>query len=115
MGLRIKSIRKTRGLSQEQLADVIGRSLEAVSNLERGLALPSFATLDRLSRALDVPVREFFDLINVEEENPNRSRLIHAIVDVARALDMDDLKIAVEQVASLTRGRERSKPVGRRG
>jgi hypothetical protein len=40
---------------------------------------------------------------------------MHAIIDVARALDMDDLKIAVEQVASLTRGRERSKPVGRRG
>ena len=58
---RIKVIRKLRSLTQEQLAQRVDRTVFAISQLERGRSLPSFETLERLSTALDVPVKEFFD------------------------------------------------------
>lgn len=58
---RIKVIRKLRSLTQEQLAQRVDRTVFAISQLERGRSLPSFETLERLSIALDVPVKEFFD------------------------------------------------------
>jgi transcriptional regulator with XRE-family HTH domain len=47
-------------MTQRQLAEEIGLSVESVSNLERGIHAPSFDTLEELSRALETPVIEFF-------------------------------------------------------
>lgn len=58
---RIKVIRRLRSLTQEQLAQHVDRTVFAISQLERGRSLPSFETLERLSAALEVPVKEFFD------------------------------------------------------
>lgn len=58
---RIKTFRKLRTLTQEQLAQRVDRTVFAISQLERGRSLPSFETLERLSAALEVPVRDFFD------------------------------------------------------
>jgi len=61
IGERIRQLRKSRDLTQEQLAERIGRSVDAVSNLERGINTPNFNTLVLLGEVLDVPLREFFD------------------------------------------------------
>ena len=72
VGLRVKALRQRRGLSQEELAERIDRSLNAISNIERGRTLPNFTTLERLSEVLGVPVREFFDHQPDASDNPRR-------------------------------------------
>lgn len=67
VGAKIKTLRKVRGMTQPDLANAIDRSIDALSNLERGLSLPNFETLERLSGALDVPVKEFFPAGEQEE------------------------------------------------
>jgi transcriptional regulator with XRE-family HTH domain len=52
--------RKRAGLSQAQLAEKIDRQTNAVQRLESGEASPTFDTLERLSEALEVDVRDFF-------------------------------------------------------
>jgi transcriptional regulator with XRE-family HTH domain len=59
-GVRLREIRQSEGFTQRQLAEKIGLSVEAVSNLERGVHAPSFDTLEDLSKALETPVLEFF-------------------------------------------------------
>ncbi|AUH69660.1 MULTISPECIES: helix-turn-helix domain-containing protein [Gordonia] len=61
-GHRLVTVRKARGLSQEELAERCGLHRNAVSNLERatsnsasGIADPLMSTVYRLARALDVP------------------------------------------------------------
>ena len=104
VGGRLRELRKFRALTQEQLAERIDRSVDAVSALERGLALPSFETLEKLADALDVPVRDFFD---VEEDAPEaRVQMLTRLMMHARALSDVDLGIAVEQIALLGRRRE---------
>lgn len=94
VALRIRTIRKRRGLTQEALAEKIDRTADAVSQLERGRSLPSFETLERLAFALDVPIRDFFDSGKGDEGGLQRTKLIAAILDTARSLSDKDLQMA---------------------
>lgn len=60
-GKRLRKLRRQRDLTQEQLAESIQISVESVSNMERGIYAPSFETLEKLSRAFGLPVKDFFD------------------------------------------------------
>ena len=51
---RVKERRKSLGLTQEQLADRAGLTINFVGRLEIGERSPSFATLVRLAKALGV-------------------------------------------------------------
>jgi transcriptional regulator with XRE-family HTH domain len=59
-GRRLRYIRRQKDLTQEQLAEAVGISVEFLSNMERGINAPSFETLEKLSGVLQVPVEELF-------------------------------------------------------
>jgi transcriptional regulator with XRE-family HTH domain len=59
-GRRLRYIRRSRDLTQEQLADITGLSTNFISLLENGDASPSFETLEKLANALETPVFQFF-------------------------------------------------------
>lgn len=102
IGARIKALRERRGLTQERLAELIDRSVDAVSQLERGVTAPSFETLQRLSAGLEVPVKEFFDGED-GSGTARRAALMATLLDVARSLSDDDLDIGVKQIEALAR------------
>ncbi|MFF0910853.1 helix-turn-helix domain-containing protein [Microbacterium sp. HMH0099] len=52
LGAHLRSLRKARGLTLMQLAEAATLSHPFLSQLERGLARPSMASLERLARAL---------------------------------------------------------------
>ena len=60
-GKKLREIRKERGLTQEQLAEKVNVSYQAISNIERGLTGPSFSTLADIAKALKVKPKELFD------------------------------------------------------
>jgi len=82
-GNRIKEIRRKRGLSQQQLADLVGAHWVTISNLERGKAPLTFEWLDKLGSALKT---DWADL--VEAERPERVFLGGAVYD--GTLDVHD-------------------------
>ena len=100
-GLKVRTLRKQQGLTQEQLAQRMDRSVDSISQLERGINLPSFETLDRLSTALRTPIKEFFE---EADEDPKRAELITTATSILRGLDDRDLKIAVEQLKAMGDG-----------
>ncbi len=51
---RVQVERRNAGLTQEQLAAKIGRSIDLVSRLERGTTGPSLQTIALMAEALDV-------------------------------------------------------------
>lgn len=51
---RIKELRKTKKLSQEKLADMIGVTKQAVSQYERGVRKPDIPTIDALCDVFNV-------------------------------------------------------------
>jgi DNA-binding XRE family transcriptional regulator len=60
-GNRVRALRKKQGMTQEQLAEATGLSVNFVSFVERGLRSPSLANIGRIARALNVPVMELFN------------------------------------------------------
>ncbi len=104
VGLRIKAIRNAKGLTQEEMGALLGRSVDAISNLERGVSHPSFETLELLSEKLDVPVKAFFEFDGGEDDSPERVRLLESLRSAVEKLDDGKLSVAVKQVEALAVG-----------
>jgi transcriptional regulator with XRE-family HTH domain len=61
-GQRLRELRIARNLTQRQLADACGSNSPFISNLERGVKVPSLTMVLRLAEALDSKV---YDLVLV--------------------------------------------------
>lgn len=59
-GKRLKIIRLAAKMTQEQLADSVGVTIESISNIERGIHGPSFDTLEKIADVLKVSVKNLF-------------------------------------------------------
>ena len=59
-GQRLKAIRVTRKMSQEEFAELIGISVDFLSLIERGINAPSFENIDAFSAQLQIPISELF-------------------------------------------------------
>lgn len=66
---RIAALRKERGLTQEQLGNMVGVSYQAVSKWEKGGA-PDVELLPVLSRQLGVTIDALFGMEGGEQEDP---------------------------------------------
>ncbi|MBF0269929.1 MAG: helix-turn-helix transcriptional regulator [Alphaproteobacteria bacterium] len=107
-GTQLRAIRKQRGLTQEELAEMIDRSVDAVSNMERGISLPSYETLGRLADKLGIPAKELTESLGDDgTTDPERIELEARLNDIARSLDKQSLRIALEQIAVLAKGNQR--------
>lgn len=68
IGTKIKELRKQRGITQEQLANAIGISFQAVSKWENNLALPDISLAPILASYFGVSMDELFDFHLTELE-----------------------------------------------
>lgn len=71
-GKKLQQIRKSRGLTQEKLAELAGVHEKHISKLELGTYKPSFATLNKVLKALDVKINDVgldFEKVSVND-NP---------------------------------------------
>ncbi len=68
-GATVRELREARAWSQEQLAEHAGLNRSYVGEIERGTAIASIVTLDKLARAFGVPM----------------SRLLHSSLGMATA------------------------------
>ena len=60
LGERISTLRKLRGLTQEQLAELCNVSSSCVSRWETGKLRPKASRISELARVLDVDETEFY-------------------------------------------------------
>lgn len=61
IGNKIKELRRARGITQEQLADSIGVTFQAVSKWECGISLPDITIAPSLASYFGVSLDELFD------------------------------------------------------
>ena len=70
-GQRIRSLRTEKGLSQQQLADLIYVTRKTISNWESGNRMPDITMLSRLAECLGVETYELIDVLNGPDTPPN--------------------------------------------
>ncbi len=68
--LRIKELRKQRGLTQEALAEVLGADQSTVQRWESGKRTPDLNDMVAIAKALGVPAQELFVISNVAPLGP---------------------------------------------
>jgi transcriptional regulator with XRE-family HTH domain len=61
LGRTVRSLREERGMALRELADLAGVSSSFVSQVERGIANPSVASLRRIAEALGTSIGALFD------------------------------------------------------
>ena len=62
IGLNILRYRKEQGITQEQLAEMIGYSRQQVQRVETAYSTPSVAILLDIAEALSIPVEKLFEM-----------------------------------------------------
>lgn len=81
IGARIRAKRLNLGLTQEQMADLIGVTFQQVQKYEKGMNRVSASTLHRIAQALDAPIGDFLPKLRASgAANPTEDT---AVADVA--------------------------------
>ena len=65
IGKQIKKYRTEKGITQEQLGQLVGVTTQAVSKWERGMSCPDIAIIDELADVLGVDINELFSNKNL--------------------------------------------------
>ncbi len=97
LGARIRAIRRARRQTLRQLADRAGVTESFLSQVEREVASPSIATVQRVARALDLSIAELF------AEEPAAGRVVRR--EARRRVVYPGLKAVDEFLTSNMAGR----------
>ena len=63
VGDTIRELRKEKHLSQEKLADVINSHQVYISEIEKGIKLPSLIIINNIAKAFDVSLTHFMSRV----------------------------------------------------
>ncbi len=85
------------------MADLIGKTAEAVSNIERGLSLPTLLTLVDIAQVLHVPLSALVgELATKTKKAPKRLALELKLQAASEGLNDQLLEIAIKLVSALS-------------
>ncbi len=78
VGKRIKEIRESKNIKQNQLAEMINIEPTNLSKIEKGAQLPKIDTINKLTEALECNIQELFELehLQTREELLNKIDII---------------------------------------
>ena len=101
VGARIRERRVMLGLSQQQLAAMIGVTYQQAHKYERGLNRISAGRLFEIAEVLAVPISWFFEGLNsaIHEELPPRQRMCLELARNFVAIDNEKHQEALSQMA----------------
>lgn len=94
LGQRIKELRERAQLTQVDLARLALKSVETISNFERGKTIPSVRTLGELARHMDCELADFFKAS--ELKRPDRDPAITALGGKLKVLDSKDRALLLD-------------------
>lgn len=62
IGERVREIRKQKGLTQTQLAELVGKDRQYLYKIEKAVVTPNVVTISALAIAMEIELKEFFDI-----------------------------------------------------
>jgi transcriptional regulator with XRE-family HTH domain len=71
IGGRVKQIRKRQGMSQKEMATLVGVAPSTISQIESGTTYPSIPAVFKIAQVLNVPAAAFF-----REQDPKADRVV---------------------------------------
>lgn len=93
----LKTIRKSRKLTQEQLAEIVNVDFRYISFLENAKSFPSCDLIEKLSKALNANYTDLF----MNEENMSREQIKKQLLETIELLDNKNLNILLNLAKDL--------------
>lgn len=79
LGKRIKELRKARGITQEQLAEMLGIGTPNISYIENGKFAPSIENFEKLSKIFDVEPYELYKFSHQKTAEKMKEELFYIL------------------------------------
>jgi len=96
-GKRVRELRKSKGFTQEQLAEIINIEPPNFSKMENGMHFPQPDKIEKLAIALNVNISELFEF----EHKQDKEKLIEFINKTVETFDIKTLELVYKFVSNL--------------
>ena len=107
LGKKISEMRKLRGHTQEELAEMVGLSPNFIGYLERGKQVPSIKTLKKIASALGVTIGWFFYSIENHRYKPTKltekDKTINKLVKILKSLNLSDIHFVLKLMKKISK------------
>lgn len=104
IGSSIQQRRKTQRLTQAQLSELLGKSVETISNIERGAVSTSLEMLENLANCLGCNIDNLFEGYQSGRHRRKKSIALEIeIQGLARELSLNNLRVLRDLAVSLSK------------
>lgn len=100
-GANVRQYRKSRKITQAQLAEMTDLSLDMISRIERGVTGPSFTTIEKLTSVLEVPEIALFSSSILTFPHGERGKLLQKINANLSKMNEKELAVAANMLRVL--------------
>lgn len=100
IGSKVQALRKTKKLTQEQLAEAVGVSWRTISNLETGKVIPKLQLVCALANYFDICVDELLNIRITKNKSITRIRKENQVIQTIYQLN-DQLLAHIEEYIQL--------------
>lgn len=102
IGLRIRELRKAKGIKQCELADKLDMERSHITKIESGKHRPSDENLEKIAKILDVKISELFDTDHIK----TKDELISEITKLLPTLTEQETKFCYKSIVNLIQMRK---------
>ncbi|MDQ0493874.1 helix-turn-helix domain-containing protein [Paenibacillus brasilensis] len=101
VGTRIRDIRKSKGLSQEALAEKAGFNSSYIGFVERAERNISLKNLEKIAKALNVSVNQLLTYVKENDELTEEDLSIKHILSLLRTREAKDTEMALKVLTDI--------------
>ena len=102
IGKKIKTKRKSKKLTQFELAEKVGLHEKQISRIESGLNYPTYVSFAKIINALDMDINDFIENSEVKT-NPKQDEIFY----ILNSAKEDELKIYLDILKPLKKNLEK--------
>jgi transcriptional regulator with XRE-family HTH domain len=102
IGKAVRDSRRALKLTQAELAEAIGKTPDAISQIERGVNVPSVETVAALSKELSVSIDNLIFPDAAPEQLSTRGMRVRQGLSILTKLSDRDLEVAVRQLRAFS-------------
>ena len=97
LGKRLRELRKRKGFTQEQLAELINMEQNSISVIESGRNFPTLGTLEKIAQILEVNLSDFFNYDYIDDIETIKA----STKDIIRKMDDNQIRQLFKYVKSI--------------
>lgn len=96
IGLKIREFRRARGMTQAQLAESSMRTVDGISQIERGVNTPSIETLLAICSSLGVGLSDLIEVDSASDDRSKRGALVAEANSLLNIMSEAELAMTVD-------------------